>query len=35
MVAADACAARVAKEDTLTIAGIPFLTIELDMMETF
>jgi hypothetical protein len=35
MVAADARAARVAKEDTLTIAGIPFLTIELDMMETF
>src|SRR5229473_3158601 len=32
-VTADARAARVAKEDTLTIAGIPFLTIELDTMK--
>src|SRR5437867_6686136 len=28
-------AARAAKKDTLTIAGIPFLTIELDTMENF
>ncbi len=32
---ADARAPRVAKEDTLTIAEIPFLTIELDTMENF
>jgi hypothetical protein len=28
-------AARVATNDTLAIAGIPFLTIELDAMENF
>jgi hypothetical protein len=32
---ANARAARVAKKDTLTIAGIPFLTIELEAMENF
>jgi len=32
---ADARAARVAKEDTLTMAGIPFHTIELDTIENF
>jgi hypothetical protein len=34
-VMANACAARVAKEDTLTMAGIPFHTIELDTIENF
>src|ERR1700694_3000632 len=33
-VRADARAARIAREDTLTIAGIPFHTIELDTTET-
>jgi hypothetical protein len=29
------CAARVATNETFAIAGIPFLTIELDAMENF